>query len=136
MKQQIENLLKENREKLKLGGSKMGLRLSWVNRENYSVYYKGMKYTPDKPEEYETFIKNILRGKEPINEERIRKMFKKQKAKMEAKVAAKKAKKEEEKKEKKELPPKPEVKKEEIKKGVEKLEEIVKEEPKKVTPKK
>ena len=77
MKNQLEKIIQDKKDLLKLDSSKNGLRLDWVNENNYSVYFKGVKYTPDNFSDL-TFIDSVLEGKELSNDKRIEKLFKKQ----------------------------------------------------------
>ena len=78
MKNELEKLIREKCDELKIDGSKNGLRLEWVDENNYSFYFKGIKYTPDEFNDGKGFLDSILLGKELSNDKRMEKLIKKQ----------------------------------------------------------
>lgn len=78
MKEALEQLISENRDRLGLTASRKGLCLNWVTPENYSVFFNGAQYTPDEPSDFSNFLNNVLSGQEKTTEDKARERIEKE----------------------------------------------------------
>ena len=72
MKDNIEFLINKKRELLELDGTNNGLRLHWVDENNYSIFYKGNRYVTDDFSKFEDFLEKVLNETEKNVEEKAK----------------------------------------------------------------